>query len=232
VTDGAAEAVIRVRDSGRGIDPRALGSLFDLFYQVDRNLDRSEGGLGIGLSLVKSLVEMHGGRVEAHSAGRGKGSEFTVRLPSLPDEAPSRRAQAPDSPATGARGLRILVVDDNLDSVETMAMLLELEGHEVLTAQDGKKAVEIALAERPAVVFLDIGLPHLDGYQACRAMREGGLDDALLVAMTGYGQEQDRRSSQAAGFDAHHVKPMDLPTIRDLLAKQAAVSATSRSRKG
>jgi PAS domain S-box-containing protein len=227
VEQGETEAVIRVRDSGRGIDPRALGSLFDLFYQVDRNLDRADGGLGIGLSLVKSLVEMHGGRVEAHSDGRGRGSEFTVRLPGLPAEPPSRREKALDGPTAAARGLRILVVDDNRDSVETMAMLLELEGHEALTAYDGKKAVEIALTERPAVVLLDIGLPHLDGYQACRAMREGGLTDALLVAMTGYGQEQDRRLSQEAGFDAHHVKPIDLPTIRELLAKRAAASVTT-----
>ena len=229
--DGA-EAVLRVRDSGRGIDPAALANLFELFYQVDRNLDRSEGGLGIGLSLVKSLVEMHGGRVEAHSEGRGKGSEFVVRLPRLPDEPTASRPDAPPDVAGAEPRKRILIVDDNLDSAESMAMLLELEGHEVRMAHDGQEAVEIALRERPMVVLLDIGLPRMDGYQACRAMREGGLKDALLVAMTGYGQEEDRRQSQEAGFDAHLVKPVDLAAIRDLLAGRITGSRTSRPRRG
>ena len=229
--DGA-EAVLRVRDSGRGIDPAALANLFELFYQVDRNLDRSEGGLGIGLSLVKSLVEMHGGRVEAHSEGRGKGSEFVVRLPRLPDEPTASRPDAPPDVAGAEPRKRILIVDDNLDSAESMAMLLELEGHEVRMAHDGQEAVEIALRERPMVVLLDIGLPRMDGYQACRAMREGGLTDALLVAMTGYGQEEDRRQSQEAGFDAHLVKPVDLAAIRDILARRATGNRRSRPRRG
>lgn len=212
------EAIIRVRDNGRGIESKALGKLFDMFYQVDRNLDRSEGGLGIGLSLVRSLVDMHGGRVEAHSDGRGKGSEFVVRLPELCDDSPSEDANDAGGKVKPQGGLRILVVDDNSDSAETMAMLLEIDGHELLVAHDGKKAVEIALAERPAVVLLDIGLPYLNGYQACRAMREGGLTDALVVAMTGYGQDDDRRMSEEAGFDAHLVKPVELPTVRELLA--------------
>ncbi len=226
----SAQAVIRVRDSGRGIDPRALPSLFDLFYQVDRNLDRSEGGLGIGLSLVKSLVEMHGGKVEAHSGGRGRGSEFVVRLPCLPDE---RAAARPDPVGAGVPDTstnRILVVDDNRDSADSMALLLELDGHEVLTAHDGREAVEVALRERPRVVLLDIGLPYLDGYQACRAMREGGLTDALLVAMTGYGQDEDRRMSREAGFDAHLVKPVDMRAIQELLARRAAASGASGAR--
>ncbi|MBK9258504.1 MAG: PAS domain S-box protein [Polyangiaceae bacterium] len=212
------EAIIRVRDNGRGIESKALGKLFDMFYQVDRNLDRSEGGLGIGLSLVRSLVDMHGGRVEAHSDGRGKGSEFVVRLPELCDDSPSEDADDEGGKVKPQGGLRILVVDDNSDSAETMAMLLEIDGHELFVAHDGKKAVEVALAERPAVVLLDIGLPYLNGYQACRAMREGGLTDALVVAMTGYGQDDDRRMSEEAGFDAHLVKPVELPTVRELLA--------------
>ena len=222
VEQSAGEAVVRVRDNGRGIDPAALGSLFDLFYQVDRNLDRSDGGLGIGLSLVKSLAEMHGGRVEASSAGRGKGSEFVLRLPLLRETLPAVRAEAPSAKANPSRGLRVLVVDDNRDSAQSMALLLQLEGHNVLTAYDGKRAVEIALHERPEVVLLDIGLPYLDGHQACKAMRDGGLTDALIVAMTGYGQEEDRARSQTAGFDAHQVKPVDLHEVRQLLARQAA----------
>ncbi len=218
VMEGAlSEAVIRVRDSGRGIDPKALDNLFDLFYQVDRNLDRSDGGLGIGLSLVKSLVEMHGGRVEAHSAGRGQGSEFVVRLPVLREEPRVPRADESTAPANATRGLSILVVDDNRDSAETMAMLLEMEGHQAMMAFDGKEAVEVALAERPAVVLLDIGLPQMNGYDACRAMRQGGLNDTLLVAMTGYGREEDRRLSHEVGFDAHLVKPVDLQAVRKLL---------------
>lgn len=216
------EAVIRVRDTGRGIEPRAIKNLFDLFYQADQNLDRAEGGLGIGLSLVKQLVEMHGGSVDANSAGQGKGSEFTIRLPLLTDE-PAPAHEHEDvalAPVRSAR-VRILVVDDNLDSAESMAMLLRMEGHEVLTAHDGKKAVEMALRERPAVVLLDIGLPHLDGYQVCHAIREGGMKDALIVAMTGYGQDEDRRRSHESRFDAHLVKPVDLQALGALLAKKS-----------
>jgi CheY-like chemotaxis protein/anti-sigma regulatory factor (Ser/Thr protein kinase) len=214
-------AVIRIRDTGRGIDATALKSLFDLFFQADRNLDRSDGGLGIGLSLVKSLVQMHDGTVEAHSAGRGKGSEFVVCLPCMTATSVERSTEKAVAPVTPSSRLRILVVDDLRDSANSMALLLQLEGHEVLTAHDGRQAVEIALRERPDVVLLDIGLPELNGYQACKAMREGGLAETLIVAMTGYGQDQDRRRSQQAGFDAHLVKPLDLLAIRELLARRA-----------
>ncbi len=212
------EASIHVLDNGRGIDPHAQNNLFQLFYQVDRNLDRSEGGLGIGLSLVKSLVEMHGGRVEAFSAGRGMGSEFVVHLPQLTDDVPGQTANDADDGLPISKQSCMLVVDDNRDSADTMAMLLELEGHRALVAYDGRQAVEVALAERPAVVLLDIGLPHLNGYDACRAMRSGGLRDTLIVAMTGYGQDDDRKKSEQAGFDAHLVKPVELSAIRELLA--------------
>ncbi|RIL08035.1 MAG: hypothetical protein DCC71_00865 [Proteobacteria bacterium] len=218
---GAAEAVLRVRDSGQGIDPAALGSVFDLFFQVDHQLDRADGGLGIGLSLVKSLVAMHGGRVEAHSEGRGRGSEFVVRLPCLPDEPQTQAAPKATAPPKTARPLRVLVVDDLRDSAESMALLLEMDGHAVSIAHDGDEAVARACAERPDVVLLDIGLPKRSGYDACRAMREDGLADALIVAMTGYGQDADRRTSEAAGFDTHLVKPVDLPTLRELLARRA-----------
>jgi signal transduction histidine kinase/CheY-like chemotaxis protein len=217
--DHCREGVIRVRDTGRGISPHVIKNLFELFYQADQNLDRAEGGLGIGLSLVKRLVEMHGGAVEADSAGQGKGSEFTIRLPLLTGE-PALAQEDVALPPIRSAGLRILVVDDNLDSAQSMAMLLRLDGHEVLTAHDGKKAVEMALRERPAVVLLDIGLPHLDGYQACRAIRDGGVKDALIVAMTGYGQDEDRRRSRESSFDAHLVKPVDLEALRKLLARK------------
>ena len=215
-------AVIRVRDNGRGIDSVALKSLFDLFYQADRNLDRSDGGLGIGLSLVKSLVQMHGGTVEAHSAGRGKGSEFVVSLPCIADIEAKPPTETIVAPAKAGRAVRILVVDDNLDSANSMALLLRLEGHEVLTAHDGKQAVEISLRERPDVVLLDIGLPELNGYQVCEAMRAAGLTETLIVAMTGYGQKEDRRLSMEAGFDDFQVKPVDLRAIRELLAEGRA----------
>ncbi|OQX02633.1 MAG: hypothetical protein BWK73_42110 [Thiothrix lacustris] len=212
------EVVIRVRDNGRGIDPVALNSLFDLFYQVDRNLDRSDGGLGIGLSLVKSLIEMHGGQVEAHSEGRGKGSEFVIRLPCLAAPAALKSVEALGIPPQPFSAQRILLVDDNPDVADSMVMLLTIFGHEVLLAHDGRQAVEVALRERPAVVLLDIGLPGMDGYQACRAMRNGGLSDTLIVAMTGYGQEDDRRKAAEAGFDQHMPKPVDIQALEDLLA--------------
>jgi CheY-like chemotaxis protein len=212
------KAVIKVRDTGRGIDPAALPVLFNLFYQADRNLDRSEGGLGIGLALVKSLVEMHGGAIDAYSAGRGKGSEFTVTLPllrELPPPIPSESSRS--SPAVCPT--RILVVDDNRDAADTLALLLKTAGHEVWTAHDGKQAVELALRERPAVVIMDIGLPGLDGYQACHALREAGLTDARIIAITGYGRDEDRRLSRESGFDAHLVKPVDLQALQKSLAK-------------
>jgi PAS domain S-box-containing protein len=217
------EAVLRVRDSGRGIDPSALKKVFDLFYQADRTFDRSDGGLGIGLSLVRSLVEMHGGTVEAHSAGRGKGSEFVVRLPRLPAAAGELLAEASDARARACRRFRILVVDDNVDSAETMATLLRMEGHEVSTAHDGPKAVEGARRERPDVVLLDLGLPGLNGFQVCKALRAEGLAGTLVVAMTGYGQQEDRQRAREAGFDAFLVKPVALPVLREILATRAGL---------
>ena len=219
------EAVVRVRDTGRGLDATAVQRVFELFYQAERDLDRAEGGLGLGLSLVRSLVELHGGRAEAASPGRGLGSTFTVRLPLLQGTGGGTGHGPAAAEVKPPRTLRVLVVDDLADSAESMAQLLRLDGHEVSTAFDGRVAVEIALRERPEVVLLDIGLPTLNGYQACRAMREGGLTDAFIAALTGYGQAEDRRLSQVAGFDEHLVKPVELTQIMALVAKRAARSS-------
>jgi PAS domain S-box-containing protein len=211
------DILIRVRDNGRGIESSALPRLFDLFYQEDPSLERA-GGLGIGLSLVKRLAELHGGGVSAHSEGRGQGSEFVVRLPRLLDS-PKPSLPGPEPPP--AANLSVLVVDDNEDAAESLSLLLELDGHRVLTAHAGHAAVELALAARPQAVLLDIGLPGLDGYEACRRMRAGGLSQALIVAVTGYGQDADARRAEAAGFDAHLVKPVDPAAIQALLAAKA-----------
>ena len=214
------EAVIRVRDNGAGMPPEILPCVFDLFVQADRSLARSEGGLGIGLTLVKSLVEMHGGAVGAFSAGVDKGSEFVVRLPAL------REAMLPDEPALDERRfekrqgcLRILVVDDNKDAVQSMAMLLEVSGNDVRLAHEGKQALELAQQFKPHVVLLDIGLPGMDGYEVARRLRQQPpLQRSLLIALTGYGQPEDRKRSRAAGFDYHLVKPVDPTELEELLA--------------
>lgn len=213
----AFEAVIRIRDTGRGIDPAALPSLFDLFYQVDRNLDRAEGGLGIGLAVVRGLVELHGGKVTARSAGLGQGSEFCVRLPCLPLASTEPRPPGAECKAKSAPRQRILIVDDNRDAADSLAFLFELEGHEVSVAYDGLKGLELALHFRPETVFLDIGLPGIDGYQVCRRIREHGLTDTLVVAITGYGRDEDRRQAEVAGFDCLHVKPVQPEALQDLL---------------
>jgi PAS domain S-box-containing protein len=209
---------IRVRDNGRGIDSSALSGLFQLFYQVDRTIDRAEGGLGIGLALVKSLVTMHGGEVWAQSEGRGKGSEFVVRLPCLlPSPAALLSCQINSKPAEGS--LHILVVDDNRDAAESLSMLLTSEGHTVWLAYDGHKAVEIALAERPRVVLLDIGLPGMDGYAVARALRQHPeLETTYLIALSGYGRQEDRKQAQAAGFNDYLVKPVNFDELQCALA--------------
>ena len=216
------ECVLRVRDTGVGIAPELLPRVFDLFTQAKRSLDRSQGGLGIGLALVQRLVEMHGGRVEAFSA-LGQGSEFVVRLPI---ERTPEEAQPPSTPkeADGLIGasLRILVVDDNTDSAQSLAMLLKRFRHHVRTADDGPTALEAADQFRPNVVLLDIGLPGMDGYEVAKAMRrQAAFHDVTLIAMTGYGQESDRARSREAGFDHHMVKPADFAKLRQILANVA-----------
>jgi len=215
----APDVVIVVRDEGVGIDAELLPHVFDLFTQADRSLERRQGGLGIGLTLVRRLVEMHGGRVEVASEGAGRGSEFTIRLPRLavaapaPAPAPAAR-EAPSGPAR-----RVLVVDDQPDSTDSLALLLRLHGHEVYTAADGPGAVDEFLRSKPEVVFLDLGLPGMSGYDVARRLRatpEGR--DVRLVAVTGYGTEADRERTRAAGFDLHLAKPVDPHAVEALLA--------------
>jgi CheY-like chemotaxis protein len=217
-------ARISVRDSGAGIAAGELPRLFQMFYQSDTGTAPSQGGLGIGLSLVKLIVEMHHGSVEATSEGPGLGSEFVVRLPVA--EA-ARKSVEPRPAADGnpveSTGRRILVVDDNEDNAESLAMLLRRHGHEVRTAYDGGAAVVLADTFGAEVVLLDIGLPMLDGYQAARAIREQPWGKAItLVAVTGWGQENDRQRSREAGFDAHLVKPVDLAELMKLVLAPAS----------
>ena len=212
-----SDAVVVVRDTGLGIPVEMLGQVFELFTQVDRTLEKAQGGLGIGLTLVRRLVEMHGGSVEARSEGYGHGSEFVVRLPAVlvapvPDEASGQD----DSPSVRRR---LLVVDDNRDSAISLGMMLQLMGNEVRTAHDGLEAVQAAEVFHPHVALLDIGLPRLNGYEAARRIREQPWGrDVVLIAVTGWGQEEDRRRSKEAGFDFHMVKPVEPAALEKLLA--------------
>jgi CheY-like chemotaxis protein len=190
-----------------------------MFTQVDRSIERSQGGLGIGLTLAQRLVAMHGGEVEARSQGPGKGSEFIVRLPAEGKARVAPQGAAGNEPAPAAAPLRILVVDDNRDSADSMAIFLEIKGHEVRTAHDGLTAVEEAEAFQPGVVILDIGLPKLNGYEAAQRIRGRRGDNVLLIALTGWGQEEDRRRSREAGFDHHLTKPVSLDKLNKLLAE-------------
>jgi len=213
--------VLRVKDRGLGIPSDQLDRIFDMFTQVDNTLERSRGGLGIGLTLVKRLVEMHGGSVTAHSEGRGLGSEFVVRLPVLKEKL-VMETQAPvrdeSSAAKSIAARRILVVDDNEDSASSLATLLQITGHETHIATDGLAAIEAAERLRPDVVLLDIGMPKLNGYDTCKRVRgEPWGKHIVMVALTGWGQEEDRNRSRAAGFDAHLVKPVDFVALTSLL---------------
>jgi len=213
---------IRVRDTGLGIDPQLLPHIFDLFTQAERTPDRSEGGLGIGLTLVKRIVELHGGTVEAVSEGLGSGAEFIVRLPALASagEHPLEKApnRAPVAAPADARSLRILIVDDNIDAADSIAMLLSMEGHDTRAVHTARAALLAVPDFKPEVVLLDIGLPEMDGYEVARRLRaQNGKHRMRLVAVTGYGQPADRRRAHAAGFDEHMVKPVEPNVLQDFL---------------
>jgi signal transduction histidine kinase/ActR/RegA family two-component response regulator len=215
------KAVIRVRDTGAGMTPDLLPHVFELFTQAERSLDRSQGGLGIGLTLVKKLVELHGGEIEARSEGQGQGSEFIVNLPlNAYPPIESRAMAVREAPRLSDRIKRIAVVDDNEDAVETLALLLELDGHQVKTAHDGPTLLELAPGFRPDVVLLDIGLPGMDGYEVAKCLRAcPETRDALLIAITGYGRQEDKSRMEAAGFDHRLVKPIDPDDLGKLLVE-------------
>jgi signal transduction histidine kinase len=215
--------LLRVRDTGIGIPAEAQGRIFDLFMQTEPALNRSQGGLGIGLTLVKRLVELHGGTIAVASPGAGRGSEFTVRLPLAvrPAEAASGPGAAAATGAGPGRTRRILVVDDNRDGAESLALLLRFWGHEALLAHDGPTALAVGEAEAPDVVLCDIGLPGMDGYQVAQRLRQRLRGRPMLVALTGYGQDADRRRSREAGFDHHLTKPVDPESLRGLLGQGA-----------
>ena len=213
------EVVLRVRDTGIGMAPELLPRVFDLFTQGERGLDRSQGGLGIGLTMVRSLVELHGGCVAGRSEGAGRGSEFIVRLPVLPQalHGPEKAPQGLEPPASSP-SRRVLVVDDTISAAESMAELLQLNGHDVRVAYNGPKALETAAGFQPEVVLLDIGMPGMNGYQVAQQLRQlPGLEHTLLVALTGYGQEEDHRRSREAGFQHHLVKPARLSAVEELM---------------
>jgi signal transduction histidine kinase/ActR/RegA family two-component response regulator len=210
-------AIIKVIDTGIGLPPEMLSRVFDLFAQADRTLDRSEGGLGIGLTVARKLAEMHGGSISAASDGIGKGSTFTVRLPLA--EAPNTNGGPATEPrrAGEQRKLRILVVDDNRDTARSCALLLKAFGHEVETALDGVTALEMARDFKPHILFLDIGLPGMNGYDVARTLRDEGFEQMMMVAISGYGQPEDRKRSLEAGFDQHLVKPVDQAALTSVL---------------
>jgi signal transduction histidine kinase len=212
-----SDAVVSVRDNGIGIPSDMRSRIFEMFTQVDRSRDRSQGGLGIGLTLVRRLVDLHDGTIEARSDGTDQGSEFVVRLPII--QPPLESPPTSDGPRAAAlSGSRILVVDDNKDSADSLGMLLRLKGNEIRTAHDGLEAIQIAEMFHPELVLLDIGLPEMNGYDVARRIRQQPWGrDMMLVALTGWGQDEDRRRSQEAGFNFHVVKPVELAVLEKLL---------------
>ena len=220
------EVAVRIRDTGIGIAPDFLPHVFDLFVQGDASLDRARGGLGIGLTIVRNLVAMHGGRVEARSAGLGQGSEFVVHLPVAQEAAAERaKARVRRAPASSGNGLTILIVEDNQDAAESLAMMLRIWGHAVETTFDGLAALELVTHREPDVILSDLGLPGMDGYELARQLRDrAGLEHVVLVALSGYGRDEDKQRALDAGFDHHLVKPPDLDLLANLLRGVAGTS--------
>ncbi|WP_052731031.1 PAS domain S-box protein [Spirosoma radiotolerans] len=215
LTSNYKEAILQVRDNGIGLVKDQLSAIFELFVQVDNSIARSKGGLGLGLTLVKRLVEMHGGRVEAQSGGLGKGSLFTVHLPTLPAAEPKAKPTQPDTASTPLH--RILIIDDNADAARMLAMLLKLKGYEAHSRTSGRAGLEAGEQLQPAAILLDIGMPDLDGYATCQLIREQAWGGAVVIALTGYGQQEDRQRTREAGFDGHLVKPVDFRELLKLL---------------
>jgi PAS domain S-box-containing protein len=213
------DVVVTVKDTGIGIAAEQLPAVFEMFTQLEASLERAQGGLGIGLTLVKRLVELHGGTVQARSEGPGLGSEFVVRLPLVIERSQPAAADVDDVPAATKLPLRMLIVDDNRDGADSLSEMLKMMGHDTRTAYDGQEGVDAAGDYRPDVVLLDIGLPGLNGYEACRLIREQPKGKgALLIALTGWGQDEDRRRSHEAGFDQHMVKPVDPQALMSMIA--------------
>ncbi len=211
------EVLVRVKDDGIGLTTEQLSSIFEMFFQVNTSLNRPHGGLGLGLVVVRQLVELHGGWVEARSGGLNRGSEFILHLPTLAEAAPF--LPVPDrQPRQGSSGHRIVVVDDNQDAAITTAMLLKLKGYEVYTRYDGLEGIAAAERLQPSVMLIDIGMPGLNGYETCRLIREQPWGQQMvLIALTGYGQAEDKQQSREAGFTAHLVKPVDLSTLGQVI---------------
>jgi len=227
--DGA-HAVVSVTDSGIGLRPEVLSRIFDLFVQEERGLDRSRGGLGIGLSIARGLVELHGGTIDAKSDGEGKGSEFVIRLPLAGEAGAAAQDQDPAHATASGSGKRILVVDDNRDGAELLEEVFRALGHATRLAYDGPTALQMARDFQPHIAFLDIGLPEMDGYELARRVRAlPGLAGIRLVAATGFGQETDRDRARAAGFDEHLVKPVEIDALRRLMDRLLAPLATPGS---
>jgi PAS domain S-box-containing protein len=216
----ADSAQMSLRDNGVGIPGNMLPEIFDMFTQIDRDRKQAQGGLGIGLALAKKLIEMHGGAIEARSNGPGEGSEFLIRLPLAHKNAQSLRIDsARDQTRTLPSVHRVLVVDDNADAATSLGLLLETLGNDVQVAQDGPSALRLLDAYRPQIVFLDLGMPGMSGYEVAKKMRENpAFDNITLVALTGWGQEDDRRRTQQAGFDYHLVKPMGIAPVKEVLS--------------
>ncbi len=212
---------VKISDTGAGIAPEFMPRLFDMFAQANQTLDRSQGGLGIGLPVVKKLVEMHGGQVTAHSKGLGHGSTFEITFPRAPP--PPAISESPAEDRAPAR--RILIVDDNVDAASSLGTLLEMDGHQIQTANCSSDALKFAETFEPDVVLLDIGLPDMDGYEVTRRMRQLPRGSGLtIVALTGYSQDEDRKRSHDAGCDGHLVKPLDFATLEKLLARSGPVN--------
>jgi CheY-like chemotaxis protein len=211
---------LSVKDDGIGIEPDALARIFQMFSQIDGASTRSESGLGIGLALVKGLLELHGGSIEAHSRGTGHGSEFCVRLPLGTRASPALQKRDLDAPPAGPPARRVMIADDNKDAADALGMLLDLAAHEIRVAYSGRSALTLARTFRPDVAFIDIGMPDLSGYEVAQELRrEPWAAGICLVALTGWGQDDDRQRAKDAGFDQHMTKPVDPDALERLLAE-------------